>query len=186
MNTKLWFATLTLAGLAACRGGLSEKPPVHLVLDMDFQPKLQAQEKSEFAGWSDHRAMRQPVAGTVARGSLPDPALAKFKHADGSYVQQNPVTLTAEALARGRQRYDIYCSICHDRTGTGKGFAGRRWPVPLPSFLDHERVSKLVDGEIFDVITHGRSTMPAYGPLVPVEDRWLIIHYIRALKERVR
>lgn len=186
MKTLLWLSILALLGLGACRGGISEKPPVHLVLDMDFQPKLKAQSAAEFAGWRDGRGMRLPVPGTVARGSLQDPKLTTFKQLDGSYVTQNPVALTADTMQRGRERYEIFCAVCHDRTGSGKGYVGTRWPVPLPSFLDHERVSKLVDGEIFDVITHGRSTMPAYGPLIPLQDRWMIIHYIRALQLRVR
>ena len=62
--------------LAACRGGISEKPPVHLVDDMDFQPKLKAQSESGFAYWADGRGMRQPVPGTIARGHLPSGAAA--------------------------------------------------------------------------------------------------------------
>jgi mono/diheme cytochrome c family protein len=171
---------------AGCRGGISDKPPIHPVLDMDFQPKLKAQSKSEFEGWADRRGMRMPVAGTIARGALDRPELTTFRNPDGSYLARNPIPVSLEVLERGRERYDVFCSVCHDRTGSGKGLVGKRWPVPIPSFLDHERVSKLGDAEIFDVVTNGRSTMPAYGPLIPPADRWQIIHYIRALQERVR
>jgi len=103
---------LAVAGLAlvlgACRGGTSEKPPVHIVLDMDFQQKLKTQAKAEFDGWTDGRAMRLPVAGTVARESLPDPKLLPDprnpgKGTDGAYLKSNPLEATAANLARGRE-----------------------------------------------------------------------------------
>jgi len=71
-KTAIAGVALLVTGLIGCRGGISNKPPIHLVLDMDFQKKLKAQSESTFAGWTDHRGMRLPVAGTVARGSHVD------------------------------------------------------------------------------------------------------------------
>ena len=204
-----WSALAVLAlVLAGCmRGGISELPPVHLVLDMDFQPKLKAQSKTDFAGWSDHRSMRAPVAdGTgktsvVARGSLPNAALTN-KDANGKFVTVNPVPISAAVLARGRDRFDIHCAVCHGYSGrggndpiTGNGMVGRRWPIVIPTFHYQEgkdaaanRVAMLPDGEIFEMITNGKGlpplqTMPAYGARITPEDRWAIVHYIRALQQ---
>lgn len=210
------YLLLTLPALLAfgCRGEISRKPPIHIVKDMDFQVSYKGQEEADFAGWSDGRAMREPVKGTIARGHLgtldPDPEVARlhvYKRGEKDFVTQNPLPLTRDNLERGRERYDIHCAICHGRTGRGNGPVGLRLnpkpssfltvagPVPFPNRptieqkpdrMDDGRVPKLVDGDIFDVITNGRSTMPAYGAQIPVEDRWAIIHYIRALQLRVK
>ncbi len=188
--------------LAGCwRGGISDLPPVHLVLDMDFQPKLKAQSHADFAGWTDGRGMRLPVTdangktAVVARDSLPDGKLA-HKDANGAFVTQNPVALTAAVLRRGQERFDIHCAVCHGYSGqgnnnpiSGHGLVGRRWPVAIPTFHYQEgldatlnRVALLADGEYFDVMTNGKTTMPAYGARIGVEDRWAIVHYLRALQ----
>ncbi|MGE3173307.1 MAG: cytochrome c [Planctomycetota bacterium] len=188
-----------LLALGACRGGTSTKPPVHLVLDMDFQPKLKAQAETRFAGWSDNRAMRLPVAGTVARGPRTPEALMPDannpgKNADGSWIAQNPLALSLEVLERGRERYDIHCAICHGKSGRGgngnggHGLVGRRWPVVIPNFHRVEgkdnRVADFTDGQFFEVMSSpvGRNTMPSYAARVNVHDRWAIVHYIRALQ----
>lgn len=202
-----------MAATACMRGGVSDRPPVHLVLDMDFQPKLRTQAHAEFEGWPDGRAMRVPVNDpvstdplgktlVVARGSLPNQALA-HKDAAGNFVRQNPLPLSHKftvlgrevaAIDRGRERFDIHCSICHGLSGQGgngpqgHGLVGRRWPVAIPNlhFQSGEgkdnRVPGLADGELFEIITYGKNTMPAYGARLSVEDRWAIVHYIRALQ----
>lgn len=99
------------------------------------------------------------------------------------------------AIDRGRERFDIHCSVCHGFTGQGgndpkqgHGLVGRRWPVVIPSFHFNSkagadnRVALLPDGELFDVITNGKGTMPPYGSRLSVEDRWAIVHYVRALQ----
>lgn len=210
---------LLLAAPAAiaigCRGEISRKPPIHLVKDMDFQPKFKAQSQASFPGWADQRAMREPMPGTIARGHLgaldPDPDVARFYvfKRGNQYVTRNPLPLTRETLDRGQERFNIHCAVCHGRTGRGNGPVGLRWPVKPPSFLSvagpvpfptrkgaeqkpdriDERVQNLVDGEIFETITGpvpARTTMPAYGHQIPVKDRWAIVHYIRALQLRVK
>ncbi|MSR38541.1 MAG: cytochrome c [Planctomycetes bacterium] len=190
--------------LFACRGGTSTSPPVHLVLDMDFQPKLKAQSASAFDGWADGRAMRLPVTDSqnrvsvVAHGSLPDPILMPDpnkagKNVDGTWLK-NPLPLTNEVLERGRERFDINCSVCHGYSGQGgngaqaHGMVGRRWPVVIPNFHVVEgkdnRVANLTDGEIFEVLSSpvGKNTMPSYAARITVKDRWAIIHYVRALQ----
>jgi mono/diheme cytochrome c family protein len=188
MTVRTPILVLAALALAACRGGISEKPPIHPVLDMDFQPKLKAQSESKFEGWADGRGMRLPVAGTVARPSARDAALAqqypnlrKFKNADDSYVAANPLPKTAEVLARGRERFNITCAVCHGRTGL-EGLVARRWPVPVPKISQDERIVALPDGQLYETIATGRSTMPGYGHQIHPYDRWAIVHYLRALQ----
>lgn len=203
MKTKTTFTAAALLALvtvtSGCmRGGISTSPPVHLVQDMDFQPKLRAQGESHFPGWSDGRAMRLPVADAfgktivVAQGSLTDSKLA-HRDANKQFVKTNPLPLTPEVLARGRERYDINCSVCHGYTGQGgygkdaHGAVGVNWPVLIPNFHFVEgkdnRVPLLPDGEVFEYVTFGKGTMPQYGTRISVEDRWAIVHYLRALQQ---
>ena len=211
-KTLLVLAPLTLVALSSCekfRGFPSDKPPVHLVLDMDFQPKVRPQSQHEFEGWTDHRGARLPVADAfgntlvVARGSLKDPRLAN-RDANGQYVTTNPLSLkhtfrvrgrVMTAIDHGRERFEIYCSMCHGLTGQGgngkqgHGLVGRFWE-PAPSNFHFStktgadnRVPLMPDGEYFEVITTGNGkTMPAYGARLSVEDRWAIVHYVRALQ----
>ena len=199
VKTALLARAALSVGLGGCmRGGTSTQPPVHVVLDMDFQPTLRAQSEAHFEGWSDNRGMRLPVSDpfgktlVVARGSLPNKALAN-RDANNAFVTKNPVPTSAEVLERGRERFDIHCSVCHGYSGQGgndkkqgHGLVGRRWPVPIPNFHFVEgrdnRVPTMPDGEFFEVITYGKGTMPAYGARISPEDRWAIVHYIRALQ----
>ena len=195
-----WFILASILLATGCRGEISDKPPFHVVPDMDFQPKLKTQSRSEFPGWADHRGMRLPVTGTVARGALREGPLYTYKTGEGTmpedFVATNPLPLTMEVMERGRERFNITCRMCHGYSGRGgngpeaHGFVGRYWPVPIASFIapppgateDEMRGSKLRVGEIFEVITNGKTTMPSYAHMISVEDRWAIIHYIKALQ----
>lgn len=211
---SLLLAALTL-GMAGCmRGGISTEPPVHLVLDMDFQPKLRTQSKAEFEGWKDGRAMRLPIHDpstqnplgktlVVARGSIPDGKLAN-RDANGAFVKTNPLPLDhkfmvlgreVSTIERGQDRFNIHCSVCHGYSGLGgnnptqgHGLVGRRWPAAIPNFHfqpgegKDNRVPQMADGEFYEVISVGKGTMPAYGARLSPEDRWAIVHYIRALQ----
>lgn len=199
MTTKPFLAALPLLLLAlvGCRGGLSKNPPVHLVDDMDQQLKLKAQLRSafDFAAWQhdaepDHRGMRRPPVGTISRGSLRRMALAKFKDADGNFID-NPVAASPEVMARGRERYDITCSVCHDRAGSGRGIVILRAPMgsfnpKIPDLSTEQRLIDMPDGELCSIIAEGKATMPAYGHQIDPEDRWAIVHYLRALQHRIK
>jgi hypothetical protein len=208
MRASLLLATLAI-GLTSCmRGGTSSSPPVHLVQDMDFQPKVKAQSKTTFAGWTDHRGMRLPVADSFGKTLVmphdpaPKPALP-HRDASNQFVKQNPLSLKTKmvhlgrevsVLERGRERYNIYCAVCHGYTGQGgndpkqgHGMVGRRWPVVVPNFHFVEgkdnRVATMPDGEVFEAISTGNAkTMPGYAARISVEDRWAIVHYVRALQ----
>lgn len=191
---QLGLLALTLVGaasLGACRGGISEKPPVHLVLDMDFQQKIKSQTAIDFEFWKDGRGMRVPPEGTVARGSVVDDPLAIYQNVDGEYVD-NPVAANEAVLRRGQERFNIFCAACHDRSGSGNGVVLQRAKVVSPAAFNYNlpdlgREARLVeakDGYLFQVMTLGQGTMPSYAHQIPVEDRWAIVHYVRALQNR--
>jgi mono/diheme cytochrome c family protein len=173
--------------LVACRGEFSEKPPIHVVPNMDDQERFDAQEANP--NFADGRSNRPQVPGTVARKSLRlDPVLYEGRTPDNLYVLDNPLPITEELLRRGRERYDIHCAVCHDGAGTGRGMVVR-YPqsrnvigfVPLPSYHE-ERIREQPDGMLFETITHGVRTMPAYAAQISPRDRWAIIAYVRALQ----
>lgn len=171
--------TLT-AALAGCQGMPSEKPPVHVNPNMDWQDRFNAQEVNPF--FDDNRADRQPVEGTVSRGNLQtDLAYYQGVNENGDFVDKIPATVTAEMIMRGKERFNIYCSMCHGGTGVGNGIITNYGIVPPPSFYD-ERIVNMPDGEIYSAIYNGVRTMSSYRHQIPVEDRWAIVSYIRTLQ----
>jgi len=164
---------------AGCRGQTSEDPPFHLIGDMDWQQKYLPEQASPI--FPDGRAMRPLVEGTVAQGQLrEDDALYRGKAADGSFVATVPIPVDEATLRRGQDRFNIYCTPCHDKTGSGHGMVVKRG-YPLPIDLTSERVRTMPDGEIFNVITNGVRNMPSYRKQIPVEDRWKIVTWVRVL-----
>jgi mono/diheme cytochrome c family protein len=117
----------------------------------------------------------------VAVGSFHEDTAYYEGKADGEFIEHNPIPVTMDLLRRGRERFDIYCAPCHDRTGGGQGMIIGYGYVPPPSF-HQARIREFADGYIFDVITHGIRNMPAYGAQVPVDDRWAIVAYLRTLQ----
>ena len=182
--TTLLTFTLLLIG---CRGQFSDKPPIHPNPNMMDQEKFDPQEANAF--FADRRANRPPVDGAVPREALrQDSVLFQGRTADGQFVADNPLPVTRELLLRGRERFMIYCSPCHDRTGSGRGMViqyplNRNVPgfPPIPSYHE-DRIRNMADGQIFDAITHGVRTMPSYAMQVAPRDRWAIVAYIRALQ----
>ncbi len=163
------------------RGCTSSSPPIHVNPSMFNQPKYRPYAASEF--FYDGKAMRAPVAGTIARGHLPgDPAVEQGKNADGSPVAASPIAVDDALVGRGHERFDIYCKPCHDERGEGKGILFERAKVPTANLLD-KRIRDLKDGEVFDTITNGKGLMPAYRYPITVRDRWAIIAYVRTLEK---
>jgi hypothetical protein len=167
---------------SACRGMTSSKPPIHINPSMDNQPKARPQSESDF--FYDGASMRAPVPGTVARGELrEDRAMFEGKDAAGNDLARSPVEATPELLARGAERYAIYCRPCHDPRGDGKGVLAQRGGVPTTSIHD-PKVLNATDGHIFNVITNGQGLMPAYRWPVPPLDRWAIVAHVRGLQRQ--
>ncbi len=162
-------ATLLLAALNGCRQ------------EMYDQPKYKPLGKSDF--FPDSRNERPLPDGTVPRGFLrADSRFYRGTSPDGkSLVTELPIVVTPRILARGRERYDIYCAPCHDRTGGGAGMVVRRGYRPPPSFhIDRLRDAPV--GHFYDVVTNGFGAMPDYAAQIDVPDRWAIVAYIRALQ----
>ena len=176
------FVALSLAiSISGCyRGRPSDKPPIHLNPDMDHQPKYKAQSASAF--FDNGGAMQPPPDGTLARGWLKaDRAYYFGEDSTGEAVAQSPVPVTLTGLQRGQERFNIYCSVCHSRIGDGQGIIVQRGYVPPPNFHS-ELIRSYPDGHIFKVISNGIRNMPGYAQQIPVEDRWLIVNYLRALQ----
>lgn len=177
---------LVLVALSGCaRGCTSSRPPVHLNPNMDIQPRYEPQAASAF--FYDGAVMRPPVAGTVARGELRnlsvDGPFWTGKDAAGAYIAAVPIAVDDSVHARGAERYDVYCAVCHDKGGDGKGVLFERGKVPTPSF-HIDRLRQMPDGQIFDTITNGFGLMPSYSYPLPASDRWAIIVHLRALQAR--
>jgi mono/diheme cytochrome c family protein len=180
VSTGLVLLALLLPVVSGCQGRPSDKPPIHLVQDMDQQPRYDPQSESRF--FADSLTMRPLVAGTVPRGGLKDdPEYYTGRDASGRLITRIPATIDMVALKRGQKEYDIYCSPCHGRVGDGQGIMIRYNYVPPPTFHD-DRLRSIEDGHMFDVITNGIRNMPAYAHQIPVSDRWAIVAYLRALQ----
>jgi len=147
--------------------------------DMDRQPKLKPLQESAF--FPDGQGSRAPVVGTVPQGGLRlDQALFRGREGD-AFVGTFPFAIGRKDLDRGRERYDIFCSPCHDRLGTGRGIIVQRG-YRAPSSFHVDRLRQSPPGYLFDVITRGFGAMPDYAAQVPTRDRWLIVAYLRALQ----
>jgi mono/diheme cytochrome c family protein len=167
MNKKLLTFALALLTSAACRQ------------DMHDAPRYDPLESSAVALKG---SSAQPlVQGTVARGQFNDnPAMYEGK-VDGQAATTFPFKIDAEALDRGEDRYNIYCAPCHSKTGNGNGMVVQRGYRQAASFHT-DRLRESQPGYLFDVITNGFGVMPDYKMQIPVEDRWKIIAYVRALQ----
>jgi mono/diheme cytochrome c family protein len=193
---------LALAGL---RGQRSTQPPLEIFPDMDHQPKFQPQHPSAF--FSDGRAGREPIPGTVPIGfTLPGRFLqagaknTKFDNLGfaniNDYVHTGrvgdvygdgiPVQVNDALINRGQERFNINCAVCHGLTAEGNGVIQKVAGWATVANLQDDRIRQQPDGQIFNTITHGKNTMGAYGPNIAVEDRWAIVAYLRALQKSQR
>jgi mono/diheme cytochrome c family protein len=174
---------------------------------MQDQPKAIAYRENSF--YKDGTGSRPLVEGTVPRGYLREDRGfffgKKLKAADLNQEQPYqiprptpsgnaanpfpddvdtiPMQLTKADLNRGQERFNIYCSVCHGMTGYGDGIVARRgFNKPSPANYHQDRLRQAPVGHFFDVMTNGWGAMPSYAAQIPVEDRWKIIAYIRALQ----
>jgi mono/diheme cytochrome c family protein len=170
LKARATFATLAvLTGLtvAGCRQ------------DMHDAPRIEPFEANAF--FPDQRGSRVPPQGTVARGWLRDDEALYTGKIDGQLVDTIPFAISHDDLKRGQQRFNIYCSPCHGRTGDGDGMVVQRGYRRPPSY-HQDRLRTAPVGHFFDVMTNGFGAMPDYAVQVTAEDRWAIAAYIRALQ----
>jgi mono/diheme cytochrome c family protein len=198
MRYVIGFILIFLAGMAATvgiagfRGHLSRKPPIEIFPDMDRQLKLRPQQPNDF--FANGLSSQLPPAGAVARSAPIQTVLGPvYPYEDApvntgritgttNFIATNPLPVTAALLQRGRERFDIYCAPCHGASGDGNGITKKIGLMAAVANLQDKRIVEMTDGEIFNTITRGKNLMGAYGPMVPVEDRWAIIAYLRALQ----
>jgi mono/diheme cytochrome c family protein len=179
-------SVLPFACIYKARHSHSPLPRIHLVQGMDNQPRYKTQQVNPF--FEDTREERPEIAGTVARGRLDDDDALNRGLKDGAWVETFPLPVTSTMLQRGSERFNIYCTPCHGMAGFGDGIVAVRaerlqegtW-VP-PSSLHVPTVLARPVGHLFNTITNGVRTMPAYGPQIGVADRWAIVAYVRALQ----
>lgn len=146
---------------------------------MQDQPKYKPLGENRF--FADGRDARPIPAGTIARDELNDTDPFHTGVANGAFLDTIPETIDTQVLERGRDRFDIYCSPCHGRTGDGNGMVAQRG-VRAPANFHSDRLRSVPPGYIFQVITNGYGAMGDYGDQIPVNDRWAIVAYLRALQ----
>lgn len=196
---------LMVVGIFGLRGQKFSKPPVRIFPDMDEQDKLKPQKPSAF--FADGQGGRLPVAQTQPRGFNPDGEKViggipeyEFGGQTGYYYtghvgdyygigMPEELKLTAEnsgeLIRRGKERYGIYCAVCHGASGDGNGITAQ-YGVPVAANpnakLNAISPGTYPDGRLFEVISNGKGQMSGYAYNIPVRDRWAIIAYIRALQ----
>jgi mono/diheme cytochrome c family protein len=146
---------------------------------MQDQPKYKPLQKSDF--FADGRSARPVPANTVAWDELNDNDPEHTGESNGAFLDTIPLPVNEALLQRGHERFDIVCSPCHGRLGDGNGMVARRgFRIPADLHTDHLR--QVPPGYIFEVITNGYGAMPEHRDQIPVDDRWAIVAYIRALQ----
>ena len=147
---------------------------------MHDAPRYEPLEASGF--FADGQSARMPVANTVSRDPLTDDDdLFYIGKINGTIANVFPMPVTADLLARGQDRYNIFCAPCHGRSGRGDGMIVQRGMRQPPSFME-DRLRSAAAGYFFDVMTHGFGAMQDYAAQIPAGDRWAIVAYERALQ----
>lgn len=146
---------------------------------MQVDGRIKPLQESKF--FANGATARHPMEGTVARGELNEDPFFYQGEVGGRLAMAFPKPVTLAALARGRQRFEIFCSVCHGRTGEGNGMIVQRG-FPAPPSYHQDRLRTAPPGYLFGVITHGYGVMYSYADRISPEDRWAIVAYIRALQ----
>lgn len=182
--------------IARARVSTSNEPRVQIFQDMGSQPKYGAQASSEV--FADGRAMRGKIPGTVARGQLQEDDhyyrgfSQKWNEQTGKWEvtffegMPQQVQVNEKLLKRGQERFGVYCASCHGVDGYGVGsVAARAKEIGqdiMPANLHDPLVRGRADGHLYNTINHGIRRMPGHGAQIPVNDRWAIVAYLRALQ----
>jgi mono/diheme cytochrome c family protein len=184
------------AVIARVRANPSPNRGIAIIQNMADQPSLRAQQPNEL--FQDGRAARPPIAGALARQDPVQRDVLWQGGADGAWSTALPPELTLDMamLERGRERYAIYCALCHGYAGFGDGIINVRAQELLanvsgpvdgtvwvqPRSLHEPEVEAQPVGQIFHTISNGIRNMAGYAAQIPVEDRWAIAAYVKALQ----
>ncbi len=185
-------AVLAVVGIAGRQGTLTRNTPIQIFADMKRQLKLRPQSPNGF--FANGVSSQLAVPGTIPQ--VPAVVIGGreyFPHEDApvftgkltgttNFVENNPLSITAQLMERGKERFTIYCTPCHGQQGDGTGITKKIGAMAVVANLHDKRIVEMTDGELFNTITYGKNLMGAYGPNVPAEDRWAIIAYLRAVQ----
>ena len=166
-NLHICVGVVLFLALAGCRN------------DMHDQPRYKPLAESDF--FSDHRAARPEMEGTVARGHLRIDEARYTGKIGGEDIDQFPIPIAKADIERGQTRFNIYCTPCHGRLGDGNGMVVLRGYRQAATYYS-DKLIKAPVGHFFDVITNGFGAMPSYASRLDPDDRWRVIAYIRALQ----
>jgi len=178
--------------IAGRRGDISRNRPIQIFPDMKRQAKLRPQTANGF--FASGLSSQLPQPGTISQGKpmvVAGKEIYPFEDVPfntgritgkTNFVELSPVPVTEALLKRGQQRFTIYCSPCHGQTADGNGITKKLGVMLTVANLHDKRIVELADGDIFNTVSNGKSTMGAYAAQIPVEDRWAIIAYLRVLQ----
>lgn len=165
-----------LSLLVGCK---KEEPNIELIRNMMISPAVKSQDQNNDR--KDKRAMRMPPEGTVAQNR------EVYMHAgnpSGADRLPNPVKMTAESLKNGKEKYEIYCMVCHGKQGLGDGLVAKKLTQRPPPSLVNSKIKSWSDGRLYHVITAGQGMMGSYASQIHPQDRWKIVNYIRELQKQ--
>lgn len=184
-------ATVSFFGF---RGMKSDRGPLRLFPDMEFQDYFGPQDANPY--FDDGMADRRPPAGVVLRGHgdeldqvfaaefstdrFENPELYHGRTADGEWARGFPIEISHATMERGKQRYEIFCTVCHGAAADGEGVT-QHYGIASTN-LQLAMFREMAEGEIFNTIMEGKGTMYGYGDRISPEDAWAIILYLRALQ----
>jgi len=169
---------LAVIAIAGFRGSFTQRTPIEIFPDMDRQPKYKSQTPSPL--FPEGRVDRIPPYGTIPFHISTDQPYLLTGKMGAMWGTGIPVTVDKKLLARGKERYEINCQVCHGAVGGGNGITSQYGLVGAAN-LNQDKYRSMADGEIFNTITHGKGQMGPYHHIA-AEDRWAIIAYIRALQ----
>jgi Cytochrome C oxidase, cbb3-type, subunit III len=169
-----WFVCF-MFGTVSCENSGPERDFERMVNQSYFLPY----KECDF--FPDKRSMREPPEGTLSISASGMPVAVESGMVDESYVEKNPVLLTAQLLALGQRRFDVFCAPCHGILGDGTSVVARKMTLRPPPSIVSERIRQFPDGRIFAIISEGYGLMPNYAHEMQPVDRWAIVAYVRAL-----
>lgn len=184
---------ISVLSILGFRGSKSTEPPIVVFPDMDSQSKYLAQGENAF--FADKRVQRPVVPGTVVRGydwereavfsadyqKTVYPEKTTGKTQAGEWVSGFPVEVTYDLLTTGREKYTLFCAVCHGASGDGNGITKTYGMVATPSY-HNQRLRDMAEGELFNTITQGKGQMLPYRDKLNPHERWAVIAYLRALQ----
>lgn len=173
---RLALAVLVASVLPACEGMVGGWDLERMIEQPRYDPY------NENDAFPDRRSMRPPVPGTVPRERVVGHAQLARGQEDGLEADTIPVPLTRELLERGRDRFDIYCGVCHGLTGSGNSVVAENMHLLRPPNLHQQQLREMTPGRLYRVVAEGYGLMPGYSLQLGVEDRWAVVAYVRALQ----